>query len=109
MILEGRIQPDESKTGPLAAFPDKCPSCPFRKKGWKHVRPLLEHRALNQGTPICHSTGPGALAKGDKLRSPKPHACRGARDLQIKMFMEVGFLKEGTDEEWAQKCKEMGL
>lgn len=85
----------------------RCPTCPFNPsgKGYTCVRPLLEQRALGQGTPICHSTGPGALS--EKPVHAEPHACRGARDLQLAVFAGLGFISAATDEAWAAKFAEI--
>ncbi len=85
----------------------QCATCPFRQEGWTEVRPLLMHRALNEATPICHSTGDGALSK-TKLHA-KDHACRGARNLQLEAFAAIGFIEAATDEAWEKKCREMNL
>lgn len=82
----------------------KCATCPFNAGGWSEVRPLLEQRALTQATPICHSTGSHALSK--KVHK-KAHACRGARDLQLRLFASLGFIESATDEAWAKKHAEM--
>lgn len=91
----------------LPVMEKQCATCPFLEKGWKEVRSLLEKRALFEATPICHSTGSGALSK--KRISRKPLACRGARDLQLQSFHRMGFIDAPTDLAWDKKCKELGL
>ena len=82
-----------------------CPTCPFLDTGWTHVRALLTERALTGATPICHSTGEGALVK-----SQGPHQlCRGARDLQIQFFYRLGFLDAPTEAAWEAKRQELGV
>jgi len=88
----------------LPVMKECCATCPFRDTGWTCVRPLLEQRALNEGTPICHSTGK-ALTK----RLGKARACRGARNLQLQLFAALGFIESPTDEAWAKKCIALGL
>lgn len=86
----------------------RCATCPFRRKGWTEVREFLSMRALNEATPVCHSSGPDALKRGRHwLR--ESHACRGARDLQLRLFAGIGFISEATDAAWAAKAKELGL
>jgi hypothetical protein len=89
----------------MPIMPAQCATCPFRKGGWEHVRPLLENRALNEATPICHSTGKGALVK----KIPRQHICRGARDLQLQCFHAMGVIAAPTDEAWADACRRMGI
>ena len=84
-----------------------CETCPFRKGGWEHVRSLLEERALNEATPICHSTGQALTRhKGEKL---KAHLCRGARQFQLIFFAAIGYISAPTDEAWETKVVELGL
>jgi hypothetical protein len=73
----------------------QCGTCPFRDDGWTEVRDLLIKRALTEASPICHSTGPGALVKR-KLK--KAMICRGARKLQAEVFYRLGVLAEPTVE-----------
>jgi len=86
-----------------------CATCPFRETGWVEVRQLLMSRAVNEASPICHSTGPKALVPRKKRLSAKPEVCRGARDFQLNLFYKLGFLDAPTDEAWANKVKEMKL
>jgi hypothetical protein len=79
-----------------------CATCPFRDTGWTHVRDFLQHRALTEGSPICHSTG-NALVK----RQGKSHICRGARNFQIDFFYRIGFLTEPTDAAWNEKLAQL--
>lgn len=89
---------------------DQCKTCPFRDEqdgGWEDVRPLLIERALNEATPICHSTGDALVRHGgEKL---KAHICRGARNVQLGYFHHIGFITEPTDEAWDAKCREMKI
>jgi hypothetical protein len=67
------------------------------------VRDFLKERALNEASPICHSTGPGALVE---TKQKKELLCRGARLFQAEIFYRIGFLKEPTVEAWEAKVKE---
>lgn len=92
---------------PIESMPvrkSNCKTCPFLYSGWTELRPLLTERAL-QSTPICHSTGRALVRhKDERLKS---HACRGARDLQLAFFHQIGFLDEPTDEAWNNKIQEI--
>lgn len=81
-----------------------CATCPFRESGWTEVRDFLHHRALNEATPICHSTGE-ALVK----REGPAQLCRGARDFQLQIFYRLGLLAAPTDEAWRRRCASLGL
>lgn len=92
---------------PLPVNAGKCRTCPFGegKAAWKHVRPLLEERALKEASPICHSTGPDALTK--KGKQPVAHVCRGARDFQLTIFWRLGWIAAPTDAAWQTKVDAM--
>lgn len=92
-------------TKPMPVMPKQCSTCPFRTGGWEHVRPLLVERAMNEATPICHSTGRKALVKNSK----RAHICRGARDFQLQFFAGIGFIEAPTDKAWQVKCDELGI
>lgn len=81
----------------------QCATCPFREDGWTDVRPLLIQRSLTEATPICHSTGKGALKRDKENFLRKSHLCRGARNYQLRIFHKIGFLDEPTDDDWAEK------
>ncbi len=89
----------------------KCATCPFRTdgKGYTEVAGLLLQRALSEATPICHSTGTSNVTPKDKKLTQKNLACRGARDIQLNYFAEIGYLPAATDEAWNKKCRAMGL
>jgi hypothetical protein len=44
----------------------------------------------------------GKTGKPEKL-------CRGARDVQMRLFVAIGFLAEPTDDAWNRKCAELGI
>lgn len=69
------------------------------------VRDLLTKRALTEGSPICHCTGINH-AHG-KLVSRKPLLCRGARDLQLRIFASLGFIEAATDAAWDKKARKL--
>jgi hypothetical protein len=87
-------------------MPVQCATCPFRDDGWTEVRSLLIERALNEASPICHSTGPEALTKAQHKR---PRICRGARLVQAEFFHRIGFLSEPTIEAWEAKANELKI
>lgn len=95
-------------SGCLKPMRAMCATCPFRQGSeYQYLAPDLAKSALTEATRICHSTGSD---NGINRRTgKKPRACRGARDLQLKMFAGMGFIKEPTDEAWAAKCREMGM
>ncbi len=91
----------------LEPMPKRCPTCPFRRRGFTEVRELLTERALCSRTPICHSTGDSDVVPKSKKLCVENRACRGARDLQLKMFRATGVLSEETDECWKAKVDEI--
>lgn len=82
----------------------QCKTCPFREDGWTDVRELLIHRALNEATPICHSTGSTALTK--KVSS-RQKLCRGARNFQLQVFAAIGFIEAPTDAAWNREREKL--
>lgn len=84
----------------------KCPTCPFRDGSpYEYLRDHLAKSALTEATRICHSTGSDNAIN---RRTGKPsRSCRGARDLQLQMFVSMGFLSEPTDEAWTAKLAEI--
>lgn len=78
----------------------QCPTCPFLKGGWTEVREFLSNRALSEASPICHSTGPGALVE---TSLKEEMICRGARLFQAEYFYLIGFISEPTLEAWDAK------
>ncbi len=85
-----------------------CATCPFRDGSpYAYLANDLAKSAMTEATRICHSTGSNNAINA---RTGKPAmACRGARDLQLKMFAGMGFIDTPTDDAWAEKCVEMGL
>lgn len=83
-----------------------CETCPYHEAGWKHVRQFLKDRARTEASPICHSTGSGALTKKKHKQS---HLCRGARNYMLERLHSSGFLEAATDAAWDKKCAEMGI
>lgn len=84
----------------------KCATCPFRE-GSKYacLAPEIAELSLREGR-ICHSTGTNDL-KGDTGKPDR--ICRGSRDLQLQVFVGLGFLPEATDAAWNAKAEEMGI
>lgn len=84
----------------------KCATCPFRDGSpYEYLREALAESALTDSTRICHSTGSNNAIN---RRTGKPaRSCRGARDLQLAMFVQMGFLSEATDEAWTAKLAEI--
>jgi hypothetical protein len=85
----------------------KCPTCPFSEEGWSEVRELLEQRVLSEGSPVCHSTGPGAIS--EKTLCKQDRLCRGARDFALSILAGSGFLDAPTDAAWEAKAAELDL
>lgn len=88
-------------------MPEKCATCPFREGSpYAHLKDYLCEQATTASSRVCHSTGKsvfyGQTGKPERL-------CRGARDVQLKMFHSMGFLSEPTDACWAKKVEEMGI
>jgi hypothetical protein len=79
-----------------------CATCPYRPNSiYAWAQNVIVGRAA-----ICHSTGNSAILG----RTGKPEKiCRGARNVQLKLFTALGLLKEPTDAAWAAKCKELNL
>lgn len=81
-----------------------CATCPFRHHGPRESPGLQE--LLVQRASICHSTGLsvfyGRTGRPEKI-------CRGARDVQLKLFVALGLLKKPTDACWQAKAKELNL
>lgn len=75
-------------------MPAKCKTCPFRKGGFNELAPLVAHRCLIEASQICHHH----VLSGKRER----HLCRGARDLQLRVFYRLGVLAAPTDDAWAK-------
>lgn len=78
-----------------------CATCPFKPNSkYKHLADDLGRSALNEASRICHSTGSN---NGINRRTgKKPMICRGARNLQLKMFAALGVIAEPTDVAWEE-------
>jgi hypothetical protein len=89
---------------------EMCATCPFRPgvpAKYAAVRPVIAHSALTEAARICHSTGSN---NAFHRRTGKPPAiCRGARDLQLRLFASMGVIAAPTDEAWAAQCRAMKL
>lgn len=85
-----------------------CATCPFRDGSpTEHLRTGLAASAITSCSRICHNTGPANVVNDN----PKGEAkiCRGARDLQLRVWVAMGLLEVPTDECWQQKCDELGI
>lgn len=87
-------------------MPVCCKTCPFRDGSpYEYLRESLAESALTEATRICHSTGSGNAINH---RTGKPaRSCRGARDLQLAMFVQMGLLSQPTDEAWSALLAEI--
>ena len=85
-----------------------CATCPFREGSpYADLASGLAISAITEGSRICHSTGSNNAIN---RRTGKPERlCRGARDVAIKYYHTIGFLKEPTDKAWFEKFKELQL
>ena len=82
-------------------MPNRCPSCPFNPKGDVQTRMMVTERCLSEASQICHHP---------RLKDKKEtHLCRGARDVQLRVFYEYKFIDAPTDEAWDSKRRELGL
>ncbi len=89
---------------------EMCSTCPFRDgvdEKYSDLRPMLTISALSEASRICHQTGTN---NAFHARTGKPPVlCRGARDVQLRLFHSIGFIEEPTDEAWAAKRNELGV
>ena len=87
-----------------------CATCPFRPgvaAKYAAVRDDIAASAMTEATRICHQTGSD---NAFHRRTGKPeHVCRGARDLQLKLFAGIGFLAAATDEAWNEQRIAAGM
>lgn len=82
-----------------------CKTCPWRHGSpYAALIPHLTESALTESNRICHSTGSSGIL-GDTHKPDK--LCRGARNVQLRFFAEIGFLDEPTDAAWNNKIKEI--
>lgn len=91
----------------LPVLKNMCATCPFRNGSpYASLASDLAGSALLNASRVCHSTGSNAIHKN----TGKPERlCRGARDLQLKVFAAIGFIESATNEAWENKCKEVGI
>lgn len=83
-----------------------CATCPFRPDSpHREFFVPLAYSAMTDASRICHSTG-----VNDLYQSGKPERlCRGARNLQLKLWAKSGFISAATDRAWDAKCREIGI
>lgn len=87
---------------------EMCATCPFAHGSkLSFLQDDLAASAINQASRICHSTGSNNAI--NKRTGKKPLLCRGARDIQLKVYAAIGFIESATDAAWDKKCKEMNL
>lgn len=89
---------------------EMCSTCPFRpgvEKKYSDLAGVIAESAIMGGSRICHQTGKNNFFH--KRTGRAEALCRGARDLQLKMFAAIGVLSEPTDEEWNRKCVAQGF
>jgi hypothetical protein len=86
------------KKPPTEVCKTMCATCPFREGSpYASLQEHLAMSALTESSRICHSTGTNAIGG----RTGKPNKiCRGARELQKRMFVAIGFLTDTSDEAW---------
>ena len=83
---------------------EMCATCPFRAGSkYSNLAGPLALSALSEASRICHSTGSNNAI--NRRTGRRPMLCRGARDVQIRLFHAIGFLPEPTDAAWAEKLK----
>jgi hypothetical protein len=91
---------------PMPVQPAMCATCPFRPKSkYAHLAPSLAQSAVTEATRICHSTGSNNAI--NRRTGKPPMACRGARDIQLRMFAGSGFIEAPTDAAWNKKWREI--
>lgn len=76
----------------------KCSTCPFRHDSpLAHLQGDLTAQVLTEGNHMCHA---------EQLQDKEPtYVCRGARDIQLRVFCNLGAIKAPTDEAWAEALK----
>lgn len=82
---------------PMKAMCATCPWNPAAPQGYQELAVGIGSYVLH-ASHICNSTHDEA-----------ERICRGARDLQLKVFTAFGFFSEPTDAEWDRKVRELGL
>ncbi len=84
---------------------EKCATCPFQVGSpYAHLALHLAEQAISHNSRICHSTGNNAINR----KTGKPERlCRGARDIQLKVYHRHGILEAPTDEAWEKAWNEM--
>jgi hypothetical protein len=73
----------------------KCSTCPFRDGSpLEDLRAKLIEQVLTDGNHMCHA---------EQLQNEEStFVCRGARDIQLQVFHNLGAIKAPTDEAWAE-------
>ncbi len=77
----------------------RCATCPFNADGDAKLQTTIITQIIEEEvSQICHHP----TLKG----KPSTHLCRGARDIQIKIFYALGWLSEPTDKAWDELRKQ---
>ena len=85
-----------------------CKTCPFTPGSpTEFLRADLELSARTEASRICHSTGANNAFHA-RTGLPK-HICRGARDIQLEQFHQLGVIAAPTDDAWNDAREEYGL
>ena len=97
---------DPKNNQPLRAT--MCQTCPFRPGSkYEYLREDLELSAKLESSRVCHSTGSDNAI--NKHTGFPPHICRGARDVQLEFFTQLGILDAPTDEAWNDAREQCGF
>jgi hypothetical protein len=96
-VSDSNIQIDPNNVNPTM-----CISCPFRKKGIGSEYGEDEQQLLRENIIIDALTNSNRLCHHRAIESlPEDVICRGARNIQLQYFYELGVLDAPTDEAWA--------
>ncbi len=86
-----------------------CSSCPFNEYGkaigsefdietFNQLQTNLTIQCLTEFNQYCHK---------DELEGKvSNHVCRGARNIQLKYFYQLGVIESPTDESWSKALKQ---
>ena len=84
-----------------------CSTCPFRAGSpYAFLVPDLTESAMIT-TQICHSTGSNNAV--NRRTGIKPHICRGARQVQLKVMHQISVIDAPTDAAWNRSRVMMGM
>lgn len=84
-----------------------CATCPFKEGSkYAYLVETLAQSAITTDSRICHSTGSNAI---NKKTGKKPHICRGARDIQLRIMASLCVISDPTDKAWNNGRIAIGL